>query len=106
MYRKDLVKKDGSDAFLLDAYVRSWLHAAPLLLRSTVHMSLRFMSLMNVRVQQLHARSICIVFLVLQGAYEVSNDVYFSSSRLALLDRGFVFGIAHVRGGGDLGRLW
>jgi protease II len=42
----------------------------------------------------------------LQGAYEVSNDVYFSSSRLALLDRGFVFGVAHVRGGGDLGRLW
>lgn len=47
-----------------------------------------------------------IAFSVLQGAYEVSNDVYFSSSRLALLDRGFVFGVAHVRGGGDLGRLW
>lgn len=32
--------------------------------------------------------------------------MYFASNRLALLDRGFVFGIAHVRGGGDLGRMW
>lgn len=42
----------------------------------------------------------------MQGAYEISNDVYFSSGRLTLLDRGFIFGVAHVRGGGDLGRLW
>ena len=40
------------------------------------------------------------------GAYEISNDVYFSGNRLSLLDRGWAFGIAHVRGGGDLGRLW
>nr|WP_269329956.1 S9 family peptidase [Kineosporia babensis] len=40
------------------------------------------------------------------GAYEISTDPYFSSFRLSLLDRGFVFAIAHVRGGGDLGRLW
>ncbi|GLY18938.1 oligopeptidase B [Kineosporia sp. NBRC 101677] len=40
------------------------------------------------------------------GAYEMSTDPYFSSFRLSLLDRGFVFAIAHIRGGGDLGRLW
>jgi oligopeptidase B len=40
------------------------------------------------------------------GSYEISMDPYFSSIRLSLLDRGFVFAIAHVRGGGDLGRLW
>ena len=40
------------------------------------------------------------------GAYEISIDPTFSSSRLSLLERGFVFAIAHVRGGGELGRRW
>ncbi|MBV9822272.1 MAG: S9 family peptidase, partial [Actinobacteria bacterium] len=40
------------------------------------------------------------------GAYEVSADPYFSIPRLSLLDRGVVFVIAHVRGGGELGRHW
>ena len=40
------------------------------------------------------------------GAYEMSIDPTFSSIRLSLLDRGFVFAIAHVRGGGELGRRW
>ncbi|HEV2375286.1 MAG TPA: S9 family peptidase, partial [Streptosporangiaceae bacterium] len=40
------------------------------------------------------------------GSYEHSIDPYFSISRLSLLDRGFVFAIAHVRGGGELGRRW
>lgn len=60
VYKKALLKRDGSMPLLLDAY----------------------------------------------GAYEICNDVYFSSNRLSLLDRGFVFAEAHVRGGGDLGRLW
>src|SRR5262249_53166697 len=40
------------------------------------------------------------------GAYEHSNDPMFDPARLSLLDRGFIFAIAHVRGGGELGRKW
>jgi oligopeptidase B len=40
------------------------------------------------------------------GAYEVTIDPTFSSLRLSLLERGFSFAIAHVRGGGELGRPW
>jgi oligopeptidase B len=40
------------------------------------------------------------------GAYETSIDPYFSISRLSLLDRGVGFAIAHVRGGGEMGRRW
>ncbi|MHB8263420.1 MAG: prolyl oligopeptidase family serine peptidase, partial [Acidimicrobiales bacterium] len=40
------------------------------------------------------------------GAYEYSVDPAFSATRLSLLERGFSFAIAHVRGGGELGRRW
>jgi len=40
------------------------------------------------------------------GSYEASIDPWFSAIRLPILDRGFVFAIAHVRGGGELGRGW
>lgn len=40
------------------------------------------------------------------GSYEASMDPYFSIARLSLLDRGVAFAIAHVRGGGEMGRRW
>ncbi|QZA07254.1 S9 family peptidase [Mycolicibacter heraklionensis] len=40
------------------------------------------------------------------GAYEACEDPQFSIARLSLLDRGMVFAVAHVRGGGEMGRLW
>jgi oligopeptidase B len=40
------------------------------------------------------------------GSYGSNSDVYFSSVRLSLLDRGFVFAIANIRGGQEMGRQW
>ncbi|MEE9439038.1 MAG: S9 family peptidase [Saprospiraceae bacterium] len=46
------------------------------------------------------------ILLYAYGSYGHSSDPYFSSVRLSLLDRGFGFAIAHVRGGQELGRQW
>ena len=40
------------------------------------------------------------------GAYGICSDADFNSTKISLLDRGFVFAIAHIRGGGELGRSW
>jgi oligopeptidase B len=40
------------------------------------------------------------------GSYGISMDPTFSSARLSLLDRGFIYAIAHIRGGADLGKPW
>ena len=46
------------------------------------------------------------LLLYAYGSYGYSMDAYFSANRLSLLQRGFVFAIAHIRGGEDLGRGW
>lgn len=40
------------------------------------------------------------------GSYGMTMEPYFSTTRLSLLDRGFVYAIAHIRGGEDMGRMW
>lgn len=40
------------------------------------------------------------------GSYGISSDVYFSTGNLSLLNRGFVYAIAHIRGGQEMGRNW
>ncbi|MEX0429557.1 S9 family peptidase [Nocardioides sp. DS6] len=51
-------------------------------------------------------RGIVPVHLYGYGSYEASMDPYFSVARLSVLDRGAAFAIAHVRGGGEMGRHW
>ncbi|UCG93270.1 MAG: S9 family peptidase [candidate division WOR-3 bacterium] len=46
------------------------------------------------------------LYLYGYGTYGWSNEPYFSSNRLSLLNRGFIYAIAHVRGGGEMGKYW
>ena len=55
-------------------------------------------------LQKRWSKSAC--YCMDMAAYGASMDPYFSSMRLSLLDRGFVFAIAHIRGGEEMGRHW
>lgn len=46
------------------------------------------------------------MMLYAYGSYEISIDPGFRSDIHSLLDRGWVYAIAHVRGGGEMGRMW
>lgn len=46
------------------------------------------------------------MFITAYGAYECSSDPFFSPARLSMLDRGVIYAVAHVRGGGEMGRAW
>ncbi|RCK81391.1 MAG: Protease II [Candidatus Ozemobacter sibiricus] len=46
------------------------------------------------------------MYLTGYGAYGSNSDPYFSSNRLSLLQRGFVYAVAHIRGGDEMGRQW
>ena len=46
------------------------------------------------------------VLLYAYGSYGSSTDPWFNSSRISLLERGFAFAIAHIRGGQEMGRQW
>ena len=46
------------------------------------------------------------MFITGYGAYEISSDPGFSVSRLSMLDRGVLYAVPHVRGGGEMGRAW
>src|SRR5699024_8570471 len=46
------------------------------------------------------------LYLYGYGAYGITTEPAFNPNRLSLLDRGFVFAMAHIRGGGDMGEEW
>jgi oligopeptidase B len=46
------------------------------------------------------------LWLTAYGSYGIPSNVGFSSNRLSMLDRGVVYALAHIRGGGDLGKPW
>lgn len=46
------------------------------------------------------------LLLYAYGSYGSSTDPYFNSARFSLIDRGFIFAIAHIRGGQEMGRQW
>ena len=46
------------------------------------------------------------LYLYAYGSYGIPSSLHFSSDRVSLLDRGMVYAVAHIRGGGDMGKTW
>ena len=59
-----------------------------------------------VRHKDVAERSGAPVLLYGYGSYEISYDPFMSIPRLSMLDRGMVYVLAHIRGGGEMGRTW
>jgi oligopeptidase B len=53
---------------------------------------------------QRNGRAPCLLYAY--GSYGIPSNVTFSSARFSLVDRGVVYALAHIRGGGDLGKKW
>ena len=66
----------------------------------------RMIPISLVRRKNLKQNSNSKVLLYAYGAYKHSVSPSFSASRFCLVDRGMIFAIAHIRGGGDLGDIW
>lgn len=65
----------------------------------------------QVPISIVHRRDVAVdgsapLYLYGYGSYGISMNASFSTSRLSLLDRGFIYAIAHVRGGSEMGRAW
>jgi len=61
-------------------------------------------SIIHHKDTQLDGKAPCLLYAY--GSYGNNMEPYFSSTRLSLLDRGFVYAIAHVRGGQEMGKQW
>ncbi|PJM75452.1 S9 family peptidase [Bifidobacterium simiarum] len=58
------------------------------------------------KLERIHSKPLRSMFITGYGAYEISSDPSFSVPRLSLLDRGVLYAVPHVRGGGEMGRAW
>ncbi|MDF9797029.1 oligopeptidase B [Catalinimonas alkaloidigena] len=56
--------------------------------------------------KDINPQSINPLLLYGYGAYGINSEPYFNANRISLLDRGFIFAIAHIRGGADMGEEW
>jgi oligopeptidase B len=92
-----LLKKDTINGFDGGAYVAAWLHV-PQAGGVSIPITLLY--------RKDRESSPKPVVLYGYGAYGISLDPCFSLARMSLVDRGFVFALAHVRGGGEFGRDW
>ncbi|AQK80640.1 Prolyl oligopeptidase family protein [Zea mays] len=97
LYRNDLVKLDGSDPMLLYGY------------GSYEVRSVCLFSFLLFGFRNKYNRSYCDKTVLLFSLFlwlQICIDPSFRGSRFSLVDRGFIYVIAHIRGGGEMGRKW
>lgn len=103
VYRKGVARLDGTDPVLLNGYVHaSSMHTACSLLEQSKQDWLAAPGApYDGNCMNLPWPALC-----RYGSYEICNDPYFARDKLSLIDRGFIFAMAHIRGGGEMGRQW